>query len=141
MYNSIIVFITTTSMKLMLMIKKYILNYYCTCYNKELNNLYKKKQYLSLSLLNCVPCVPACQRCLRANELAWQRGLRAKVPKAGQLLIFTCKHANKRANVSCSSSMFQLGVPTCETVCQYFNLAYQHTKRRADFLNNPLTKC
>ena len=41
--------------------------------------------------------VLACQRSLLANVTC----LRANVPKACQLLIFTCKRVNKRANMAC----------------------------------------
>ena len=77
-----------------------------------------------------MPCVTACQRGLRANVLACQcgsranvlacqRGLSANVPKACQVLIFTCKRAKN--------------VPTYHKACQCFNLACQHAKRRANF--------
>ena len=47
----------------------------------------KWKDIVEASLLNRVPCAPMCQR-----------GLRANMPNC-QILIFTCQHANKRANV------------------------------------------
>ena len=78
------------------------------------------------SLLNRVPCVPACQRGLRANVLACQRGLRANVTKACQLLIFKCQRAIRRANVSTWRAnvpddvpIFQFGVPACQKACQF----------------------
>ena len=52
------------------------------------------------SLLNRVPCVPACQRGRHANVLACQRGLHANAPIACQLLVFTCQRAITRANFS-----------------------------------------
>ena len=67
-------------------------------------------------MLNCAPCVPACQRGLRANVLAYQRGLRAYVPAW-----FTCLCAK-----SVPSSHFY--VPTCQWTCQ-------RTKRRANLSN------
>ena len=65
-----------------------------------------------------MPCVPACQRGLRANVLACQRGLRANVP--------ACQGAK-----SVPSSHFH--VPTCHKAWQCFNLACQRAKRRANF--------
>ena len=63
-----------------------------------------------MSLLNRVPCVSGCQRSLRVNVLTFQCGLRVNVP------------ARQRAKNMPSSlfyvPMFQLGVPTCQTVCQ-----------------------
>ena len=81
-----------------------------------------------VSLLNHVPCVLACQRGLRANVLASQCGLPANVPGANvrqacQLLIFTCQRANKLANVPYGVPMFQLDLPMCQTVDQFFNYA------------------
>ena len=88
-------------------------------------------------MLNCAPCVPACQRGLRANVLAYQRGLRANVltcqrglhayvPKACHVLIFTCQHANERANVPNGVPTFQIGVSTCQRTCQFFkHLSYE----------------
>ena len=72
------------------------------------------------SLLNCVPCVPACPRA------ACQRGLRANVS--------TCQPTyRKRANFS----FLRASVPKCHTTCQCINLACQRAKRRANF---PITK-
>ena len=51
--------------------------------------------------------------------LACQRGLRANVPKACQVFIFTCQRAKS--------------VPTYHKVYQCFNLACQRAKRRANF--------
>ena len=62
----------------------------------------------------------ACQRGLRANVPTCWCGLCANVPKACQLLIYTCQRANERANVPYGVSIFQLGVPTCQKVCQIF---------------------
>ena len=97
------------------------------------------------SLLNCLPCVPACQRanvvygptclrasavlvptCLRASVVYVPVCLRVNVPKACELLIFRCQRANERANVPCvpvfhfEVLIFQLGVPTCPKPCQFF---------------------
>ena len=68
--------------------------------------------YLLTSLLNRVPCVPACQRGLRANVIACQRGVRANV----------------------LAWQFAKSVPSSHKACQCFNLAYQHAKRRVNFL-------
>ena len=62
-----------------------------------------------------MPCVPACQRVLSANALACQRGLRANVPKASQLLIFTCQRANKRAIRRANISTWHANVPNRAT--------------------------
>ena len=48
-----------------------------------------------------------------------KRGLRAHVPKACQLLIFTCQRANEHANVP--------------KACQFLNLGCQRAKRHANF--------
>ena len=56
----------------------------------------------------CVPYVPAWSACSCAH-----------VPKACQLLIFTCQRANKCANMQ---------------TCQFFNLACQRVPRRAKIL-------
>ena len=50
----------------------------------------------------------------------------ANVPKARQHLLFTWQRVNKRANLQ----IFHLGVPTW----QFFRLACQCAKRRANFL-------
>ena len=49
----------------------------------------------SLAMRACVPKWSMCQRGLHANVLACQRGLCANVPKACQLIFFTCQRANK----------------------------------------------
>ena len=80
------------------------------------------------SLLNRVSCLPVCQRGLRATMLACQHGLRANLPKAYQLLIFTCqrtiRHAivsSWRAKVPNGVPIFQLGLPNWQKVCQFFD--------------------
>ena len=60
------------------------------------------------SSLKCIPCVPA-----------WSTYPHASKPKVWQLLIFTCQHANKRANMP--------------KACQLLNLVCQRTKRGANF--------
>ena len=55
---------------------------------------------------------------VRANVLACQGGLRANVP--------TCQHVK-------SEPTSHFYVPTCQKMCQRFNLAFQRTKRRANF--------
>ena len=81
-----------------------------------------------MSLLNCVPCVSACQR---ASVVYMPTCLRANVPKGCQVPV-------SRANVPKI-------VPTChkacQTACQFFNLACQRAKEHANFSNIPLTKC
>ena len=66
----------------------------------------KIKIMLRLNLLNRVACMLACGR-----------GLRAHVPKASQLLIFTCQRC---------VPIFQFGVP--------FNFSTSPAKARANFL-------
>ena len=99
------------------------------------------------SLLNRVPCVPACHRGLHANVLAYQHGLRANVlacqraksvptsyfyvptclranePKACQLLIFTCQRVIQRAIVLFQRANVPNGVPIFQLdvpTCQFF---------------------
>lgn len=72
MYSSIVFLIMATMMKLMLMIKK--VNYRCTFYNTELNNLHGKilfqfefaksrsmHAYVPTCLRDCMVYMPACQ--------------------------------------------------------------------------------
>ena len=93
---------------------------------KNLYSLHAKlKSHYKASLLNHIPSVPTCQRGLRANVFACQLGLhgtclRAKVPKACQLVILLCQRANKCANVLYGVPMFQIGMPTCQKACQFF---------------------
>ena len=47
---------------------------------KDLICILLARAYPLQSLLNRVPCVPACERGLRANVLVCQLGLRANVP-------------------------------------------------------------
>ena len=42
---------------------------------------------------------------------------------------------NEHANMPYGVPMVQLDVPTCQTACQFFNLAYQCAKRCTDFSN------
>ena len=62
------------------------------------------------SLLNCVSCVPACQRGLRANMLGCQRGLRANV-LACHCGLHTNVLACQRAKSVPTSHFY---VPTCQ---------------------------
>ena len=102
-----------------------------------------------MNLLNRVPCVPVCQRGLRANVpacqcglranvpeyqrglrvsvLVCQRGLRANIPKACKLHIFTCQRAIRCANVSTwhasvpeDVAILQFDVATCQKGCTFF---------------------
>ena len=63
--------------------------------------------FLLSNLLNCMPCVPSCQRGLHANVLACQHGLDVNRPNAN--FSFLC------ANVP-------VNVLMCPTACQCFNL-------------------
>ena len=76
-----------------------------------------------------------CMRRLGVTVPAWQ------VLKTCQPLIFTYQHANKRVNAREGMPMFQLGVPTCKKVCQFFNFVSQRTKRHANFWKIFLLKC
>ena len=95
-----------------------------------------------------MPCVPECQRRLRANVLACQRGLRinvtacqrAKSLPVSHFYVPTCQRAIRRpnvltwrANVPNGGPIFQLGMLTYQEACQFFNLACQRAKRRANF--------
>ena len=84
-----------------------------------------------MSLLNCVPYVPACQNGLRSSMLACHRGLRTTV--------LTCQRAK---SVPASHFYVPINVPTCQffnlacqhaKACQYFNLACQRVEWRANF--------
>ena len=98
-----------------------------TCLEKKTNNLQllSKWKYIKIflvghisgkiSLLNCVPYVPACQQGLRGNVSACQCA--KSVPTA------------------------HFYIPTCHTAGQHFNLVCQHAKRRASFSSIILTKC
>ena len=66
-------------------------------------NIFIKVNNSQRNLLNCLSCVPACQRGLRVNVIACQRGLR------------TIRRA-------C--------VPMCHKTCQCFNLACQRVPKR-----------
>ena len=66
-----------------------------------------------------MPCVPACQRALRANLVYVQR---ACVP--------TCQ---KRASFLFLRANVPITVPTCHKACQCFNLPCQGAKRRVKF--------
>ena len=68
-----------------------------------------------MSLLNRVPCVPACQRGLLAEVVSCQTGLRACVS--------TCQ---KRANFSFLRANMAINLPTFHTACY-------RAKRRANF--------
>ena len=76
-----------------------------------------------LNRVSCVSYIPA-----------WSTSQRANVPKACQLLIFTCQRANKRAK----------GVPIFRQrrkACQFFKLACQHAKDVPFFSTSPAKRC
>ena len=101
------------------------------------------------SLVNRVPCEPACQRGLRANVLACQRRLYGNVPKACQLLIFTCQRVKKtsqcakrrasistwRTNMLNGVPIFQFGVPTRQRACQFLKHSSYEMLREISILN------
>ena len=83
----------------------------------------------------------ACQRGLRTKVIACQRGLCANVPKAFQLLIFTCQRTIKRGNVPYRVSVFNLACQRAKCRASFSTWhSNQRAKRRANF-SNILTKC
>ena len=71
-------------------------------------------------------CAKRVLTCLHASPINVPMGLHV-LPKACQLLIFTCQRANKLTNVStwCLNvpndvPIFQLDMPTCQKACQFF---------------------
>ena len=96
-----------------------------------------------------MPCVPECQRGLRANVLACQHGLRtsvtacqrAKSVPVSHFYVPTCQRAIRRsnvltwhANVPNGVPIFQLGVPTCQKTCQFFKISLWNVKGNLDTL-------
>ena len=73
--------------------------------------------------------------CARRTRVAYLPGLRVKVPKALQLLIFTCQRVNKHANVPKACNLFHLACQRVNVLkaCQFFNLACQRAKRGTNF--------
>ena len=70
-----------------------------------------------------MPHVPACQHVIHANLLACQSGLRVNIPCVPtwqKRANFSFLRANKRANVPWDVPIFQLGVTTCQNLCQVF---------------------
>ena len=72
-------------------------------------------------------CAKRVLTCLHASPINVPMGLHV-LPKACQLLIFTCQRANKLTNVStwCLNvpndvPIFQLDMPTCQKACQFFD--------------------
>ena len=82
-----------------------------------------------MSLLNHVPCVPACQRGLRAEVVSCQSGVR--------VCVSACQ---KRANFSFLRANMAINLPTFHTACQFFNLLCLRTKRCVNFSNIRLKK-
>ena len=62
---------------------------------------------------------------------AWFTCQRACMPRCQKRAKFSLLCANVRQGVA----MFQLGMPTCQTACQFFNSACQRAKEHANFLN------
>ena len=100
--------------------------YYSRVTNNKIN-LFYERWLLRICLIAC-HAYHECHKC--------QCSLRVHVPKKCKLLILreTCQHANKRANVpkecqfsnlACQHSkgvpILQLGVPTYQKACQFFN--------------------
>ena len=78
-----------------------------------------------MSLLNCVPCVPTCQKranisFLRANvpKTCYFSNWRANVPKACQHFSFTCQRAN--VPKTCHFSSWHANVPKDVPIFQLF---------------------
>ena len=95
-----------------------------------------------------MPCVPTCQRGLRANMFACQRGLRANMPAcqhaksvpSSRFYVPTyqkaCQRNKRRVNVSTwhanvpnGMRIFQLAVPTCQRACQFFKHSFYEMLR------------
>ena len=81
-------------------------------------------------------------RAIRANVIYVLTCSSTNFPKASQLLMFTCQHANVLTNVStCQLAkgvpIFQFGVLTS----QYFNLACQRAKSCDIFSTSPAKTC
>ena len=81
-------------------------------------------------------CVPGCQRGLLANVLVCQRGLRANVPSCQRAKSLPTSHFYVPIDVPYGMPVFQAGVPACQTVCQFFNLACQRDKSVPIFQNS-----
>ena len=81
-------------------------------------------------------------RAMRATVVYVPMCSRTDLPKACQLLNFTCQRANKCASVTmcqrrANFSIWRANVPK---VCQFFNLACQCAKRRANISTLPARK-
>ena len=98
---------------------------YITTIFQEFAKSRAKRAYVPTYLRASVVYLPTC---LRASAVYLPTCLRAN---------FSFLHADAPYGVP----MFQLGMPTWQTACQYFNLACQRAKRHVDFSNIPLTKC
>ena len=86
-------------------------------------------------------CVPTWSTYQRAFVPAWFTSQRVCVPAW-----FTCQRAcvpscQNRASFSFLRANVPINVLTCHVACQFFNLACQRAKRRANFSDIPLTKC
>ena len=80
------------------------------------------KQYLILSLLNCMAFVPVCQHGLCTNIFVCQHGL------CGNVL--ACQHAK---SVQTSHFYVPINVVTCYKKFQCLNMMCYHAKRHANF--------
>ena len=72
-------------------------------------------------------CVPAWFTCQRACVPAWFTCQLAYVSTCQKCAKFSILRANVPNNVQ-GVAMFQLGMPTCQTACRFFNLACQSAK-------------
>ena len=69
-------------------------------------------------MLNCVPCLPACQRGLPANVLSCEHTNVPDVPAC--YLIFPCQRPNECASVPNGVPTFQISASICQRTCQFF---------------------
>ena len=99
-------------------------------------------------------CCIVCRACLRANMVYVGKCLHANVLLCQCANVLTYQkhanflflHASVPINVPTSRKvkvcpMFQLGMPICQTACQFCNLTCQRAKWCASFSKIPLTKC
>ena len=70
------------------------------------------------SLLNRRPCVPTWSTCQCACVPAWFTCQHAKSLSTSHFYVSSCQRAISHANVPNGGPIFQLCMPTCQTVCQ-----------------------
>ena len=100
-----------------------------------------EKKFAKLrAMCGCMPTWSTCKHACKPALFTCQWGfapvtncLCANVPGTCHPIISTFKRANKPPKVSHGVPMFQYGVPPCQTVCQFFNLACQCAQRMPIF--------